>query len=301
MNKKIKLFQILVIISISALMGYYFGINKVDIAWKNYKPSLLVVNKEAPASVQNVDFSLFWTVWQKLETSYYDKGKLDPQKMLTGAIEGMTQSLEDPYTMFLAPPQNTNFKSGLAGQFSGIGAELGLRDKQIIVVAPLGGSPAEKAGLKAGDAILKVNGDLTFNWTLPATVEKIRGPKGTVVNLTILHEKSESPLEVNITRDTITVKSVEGWIKDVKDIEGIKIPESPGKVGYVRLTQFGDATNQDWIVLINKLDLERQKNKDFKGLILDLRNNPGGYLNDAIFISSEFLKLGTPVVIVKAY
>jgi len=297
MNKKVKFLQILVIIIISTLVGYYIGVNKINISWEKYKPSLLITNKEAPASVQNVDFSLFWTVWQKLETSYYDKGKLDPQKMLTGAIEGMTQSLGDPYTMFLPPVQNTNFKSGLAGQFSGIGAELGLRDKQIIVVAPLGGSPAEKAGLKAGDAILKVNGDLTFNWTLPATVEKIRGPKGTVVNLTILHEKSESPLEVNITRDTITVKSVEGWIKDVKDIEGIKIPESPGKVGYVRLTQFGDATNQDWIVLINKLDLERQKNKDFKGLILDLRNNPGGYLNDAIFISSEFLKLGTPVVI----
>lgn len=297
MNKKVKSLQIIVIIVISVLVGYYFGVSKVNVSWKNYKPSILVVNKEVPATITNVDFSLFWTVWQKLEGQYYDKGKLDPQKMLNGAIEGMTQSLGDPYTVFLPSTQNTNFKDGLAGQFSGIGAELGMRDKQIIVIAPLAGSPAEKAGLKARDSILKVNGDLTLNWTLPATVEKIRGPKGTTVNLTILHEKEKSPLEVKIVRDTITVKSVNGWIKDAKDIEGIKISEKEGKVGYIRLTQFGDATNQDWVSLINKLDLERQKSKGFKGLILDVRNNPGGYLTDAIFIASEFLRQGTPVVI----
>ncbi|MEK7517781.1 MAG: S41 family peptidase [Patescibacteria group bacterium] len=298
MNKKVKLLQIIVIIVTSVLVGYYFGVNKVSVGWDNYKPSFLVVNKEVPASIGNVDFSLFWTVWQKLERQYYDKEKLDPQKMLNGAIEGMTESLEDPYTMFLRPIQNTNFKDGLAGQFSGIGAELGMREKQIIVVAPLSGSPAEKAGLRAGDSILKVNDDLTFNWSLSSTVEKIRGPKGTNVNLTILHkEKGSRPLEVKIVRDTITVKSVEGWIKEAKDIEGIKISGKAGKIGYIRLTQFGDATNQDWISFINKFDLERQGIKDFKGLILDLRNNPGGYLSDAIFIASEFLKQGTPVVI----
>lgn len=297
-----KFIQIIVIIGIAVLVGYYFGVNKVNVGWKNYKPSILVINKEAPATIPNVDFSLFWTVWQKLEKDYYDKGKLEPQKMLTGAIEGMTQSLGDPYTMFLPPVQNTNFKDGLAGQFSGIGAELGLRDKQIIVVAPLSGSPAEKAGLKAGDAILKVNGDLTANWSLPQTVEKIRGPKGTTVSLTILHEKEKSPLEIKIVRDTITVKSVNGWIKKVKDIEGIKSTKGikgseEEKVGYIRLTQFGDATNQDWINLVNELDLERQKDPSVKGLILDLRNNPGGYLTDAVFIASEFLRQGTPVVI----
>ena len=298
MNKKVKFLQIVVLITISVLAGYYFGVNKVNVAWKNYKPSILVTNKDVPATITNVDFSLFWTVWQKLEGQYFDKGKLDPQKMLIGAIEGMTGSIGDPYTMFLPPPQNTNFKDGLAGQFSGIGAELGLRDKQVIVVAPLTGSPAERAGLKAGDSILKVNGDLTLNWTLPATVEKIRGPKGTEVKLTILHEKEKTPKDVKIIRDTITVKSVNGWIKDAKDIGGIKISEKEeGKIGYIRLTQFGDATNQDWVALINKLDLERQKSKDFKGFILDLRNNPGGYLSDAVFTSSEFLKQGTPVVI----
>ncbi len=296
--RKIKSLQLVVVIIISGLIGYYFGINHVKISWKNYKPSLTVVNREAPASQSNVDFSLFWNVWNKLEGSYYDKTKLDPHKMLNGAIEGMTQSLGDPYTMFLPPNQNTNFKNGLAGQFSGIGAELGTKDKQIIVIAPLAGSPAEKAGIKAGDMILKVDTEPTIDWTLPATVEKIRGPKGTSVTLTILHKDSDKPLDVKIVRDTITVKSVTGWVKNTKDIEGINVSKDlNNKVAYVRLSQFGDSTNNDWVNIINDLNLKMQADKAILGLIIDLRNNPGGYLNDAIFIASEFLKQGTPVVI----
>ena len=295
---RIKSLQLIVIILISGLIGYYVGINNVKVSWKNFKPSASVINKEAPASVSNVDFSLFWNVWNRLESNYYDKTKLDPQKMLNGAITGMTQSLEDPYTMYLPPNQNTNFKDGLAGQFSGIGAELGTQDKQIIVIAPLTGSPAEKAGIKAGDKILKVNGETTANWTLPFTVDKIRGPKGTSVVLTILHKDSEKPKEIKIVRDTITVKSVAGWVKNAKDISGIKISKNVnGKIAYIRLSQFGDSTNSDWVSIISKFNLQMQADKDIKGLIIDLRNNPGGYLSDAVYISSEFLKQGTPVVL----
>ena len=309
---KLKLLQLIVIVIISVLIGYHVGLNNVKVSWKNYKPSLSVINKEAPASVSNIDFSLFWNVWQKLETNYYDKAKLDPQKMLSGAIEGMTKSLGDPYTMYLPPKQNTNFKDGLAGQFSGIGAELGTKDKQIIVIAPLAGSPAEKAGLKAGDLILKVDGEGTNDWTLPTAVGKIRGPKGTSVTLSILHKDSEKPQDVKIVRDTITVKSVTGWVKKVGDIEGISTSSrSAGlqgasksleknendKIAYVRLSQFGDSTNNDWFSIINDLNLKIQTDKSIKGLIVDLRNNPGGYLADAVYISSEFLKQGTPVVL----
>lgn len=295
---KIKSLQLIVIVLIAAFIGYYFGVNRVKVSWENYKPSVAVINKEAPPTLRNIDFSLFWNVWNKLESNYYDKTKLDPQKMLNGAITGMTQSLEDPYTMYLAPKQNNNFKDGLAGQFSGIGAELGTKDKQIIVIAPLAESPAEKAGIKAGDEILKVNGETTANWTLPFTVEKIRGPKGTNVTLTILHKDLDKPQDIKIVRDTITVKSVTGWVKNAKDIEGINISESQkGKIAYVRLSQFGDSTNNDWVNIISKFNLQMQAEKDIRGLIIDLRNNPGGYLNDAIFIASEFLKQGTPVVI----
>lgn len=309
---KIKSLQIIVIIIISVLIGHYIGVNNVKLTWKNYKPSVSVINKEAPATLSNIDFSLFWSVWGKLEENYYDKTKLDPQKMLNGAIEGMTQSLEDPYTMYLPPKQNNNFKDGLAGQFSGIGAELGIRDKQIIVIAPLDESPAQRAGLKPGDIILKVDGEATSDWTLPFTVDKIRGPKGTAVSLTILHKDSDKPQDIKIVRDTITVKSVTGWIKKIREIESISTSSrSAGlrgaskslkehendKVAYVRLSQFGDSTNNDWISIINKFSLQMLGEKDIKGLIIDLRNNPGGYLTDAVYISSEFLKQGTPVVI----
>lgn len=301
MKNRVKTIQIILVIIISFLSGFYFGVNKVNVAWENFKPSISVSSKEPPSALTNVDFSLFWTVWQRLENRFYDKTKIDAQKMLNGAIEGMVGSLGDPFTIFLPKAQNTNFKEGLAGQFSGIGAELGTKDKQIIVIAPLDGSPAEKNGIKAGDSILKVNNESTLNWTLPATVEKIRGPKGTEVVLNILHKDETKPLNIKIVRDIITVKSVVGWIKKIREIESIKSAKGiKGKedqeVAYIRLSQFGDSTNKDWLGLVNSFSLKIQNNKNVKGLILDLRNNPGGYLTDAVFIASEFLKQGEVVV-----
>lgn len=301
MKNRVKTIQIILVVIISFLSGFYFGVNKVSVDWKNFKPSISVLSKEPPQALTNVNFTLFWTVWQKLENSFYDKTKIDAQKMLNGAIEGMVQSLGDPFTIFLPPIQNTNFKEGLAGQFSGIGAELGTKDKQIIVIAPLVGSPAERKGIKAGDAILKVNGEPTLSWSLSSTVEKIRGPKGTEVVLNILHKDEVKPQDIKIVRDVITIKSVIGWIKKIKDIDSIKgskILKEKGndEVLYIRLSQFGDSTNKDWLSIVNSFSLKMQKNKNVKGLILDLRNNPGGYLTDAVFVASEFLKQGEVVV-----
>lgn len=294
-------FRILLIILISALFGYYIGVNKVAVDWKNYKPKISVASKEPPSALTNIDFSLFWTVWDKLSLDYYDKSKLDPQNMLNGAISGMVQSLGDPYTVYLPKVQNNNFKEGLAGQFSGIGAELGMKDKDIIVIAPLNGSPAEKAGIKPGDTIIKVDKEAVLGWTLQQAVSKIRGEKGTPVTLTLLHKDSTTPSEITIVRDIITIKSVDGWIKPWKIENGRwKIEEeckNCAEVAYIQLSQFGDATNKDWLNLINKLNLQIQQDNNVKGLVLDLRNNPGGYLNDAVFIASEFLKQGAPVVI----
>ena len=299
---KMKSLQLLIIVLIAGLVGYYFGVNHVKVSWENYKPSIAVINKGAPPGLESVDFSLFWNVWGKLESKYYDKTKLDPQKMLNGAIAGLTQSLDDPYTMFLPPKQNTNFKDGLAGQFTGIGAELGMKDKQIIVIAPLDQSPAQRAGVEAGDMILKVDGQDSSNWTLPFAVDRIRGPKGTSVVLTILHKASQKPADIKIVRDTITVKSVTGWVKPISEIEGIKsikgiTGREDKKIAYIRLSQFGDSTNSDWSNIIGKFDLQMQSDPAILGLIVDLRNNPGGYLSDAVYISSEFLKQGSPVVL----
>src|ERR1035437_5347915 len=185
---KNKTVQVFLIILITFFVGFFVGTLKVNLDWHNYKPILNVSGKEPPAGVINVDFNPFWTVWQSLQANYYDKSKLNQQAMLNGAISGMVNALGDPFTMYLPPVQNTDFKQNLAGQFSGIGAELSMKGTDIIVIAPLDGSPSEKAGMKAGDTIIKVNGQSTAGWDLGKTVNLIRGPKGTVVNLTVLHK-----------------------------------------------------------------------------------------------------------------
>lgn len=291
-----RVLQIVVVAAAASLIGYYVGVNRVAVAWQDYKPSIEVKNALPPTSSTTADFSMFWQVWDKLSAQYYDKKVIDPQAMLNGAITGMVESIGDPYTVYLPPTQNNEFKQGMAGQFEGIGAELGMEEKQIIVVAPISGMPAQKAGIKAGDAILEVDDKPTTGWTLAQTVEKIRGPKGTKVKLTILHKNAQKPQDISIERNTITVKSVEGWIKKIDQIDNVKINNAKDAIYYVRLSQFGDNSNKEWVETINTLELDRQNRSDVKGVVLDLRNNPGGYLNDAVFIASEFVKGGTIVI-----
>ncbi len=291
--------RVILLVIIALFFGYYLGVTKIKVDWKNFSPHVEVTNKEPPPSVSRLDLAPFWTVLDKIEENYYDKKAIDSQKLLNGAITGMVESLDDPYTVYLPPKQNEDFKQGLAGKFEGIGAELGMRGKQIIVVAPLDGSPAERAGIKAGDAIVKVNGQLTFGWTLNQAIEKIRGPKGSDVSLAIVHKDAEKLSDVKIVRDTITVKSVVVWTKKLKDISEVdrkKLGNDDAAVTYIRLSQFGDNTNQEWVGIANSVALETRKDKNHKGIILDLRNNPGGYLSDAVFISSEFVPRGTIVI-----
>ncbi len=295
-----RILQTIIIILCSSLLGYFIGVSKVNFEWANYKPQISIINREPPTALSAVDLAPFWTVWQKLETSYYDKKVIDPKKLLDGAISGMVGSLGDPYTVYLPPVQNDEFKQGLAGTFSGIGAELGMEGKQIIIVAPLDESPAQKAGLKSSDSILKVDGKETFGWTLSQAVEKIRGPKGTEVALLILHKNEEKPLEIKVVRDTIVVKSVTAWVKEIKNIDTLKespvLKDKTEKIGYIRLSQFGDNTNKEWLSAISKLSMQIGQEKNISGIVFDLRNNPGGYLSDAAFIASEFLKSGVIVI-----
>lgn len=294
-------------VAITFFAGYYFGVNKVNLDWKNYQPTLNVASQEPPPGLINIDFSQFWAVWQRLEENYYDKSKLDEQNMLNGAIEGMVNSLGDPFTMYLPPVQNTNFKQGLAGQFSGIGAELGSQGKDIVIIAPLDGSPAEKAGIKTGDIITAVDGQSIAGWTLAQATDKIRGPKGTVVTLTVIHKMDNKTVSIKITRDVITVSSVAMAILSAEctPTGGCTnlIPKGDSctksdcvKYAYLRLSEFGDNTNKDWEKLIPGIVKQIKSDKSIKGIVLDLRNNPGGYLTDAQFIASEFLPQGTTVV-----
>lgn len=289
-----------IVVVLSVMGGYWYGTNKVALDWKNYKPTLHVQGKEPPPNTTTLDLSLFWVVLDKLKNNYYDQSVIDPQKMVNGAISGMVESLDDPYTVYLPPQQNSDFKQNLSGKFEGIGAELGMDGKQIIVVAPLEGSPAEKAGVKPGDAIMKVDNQPTFGWTLNQAVEKIKGPKGTTVTLSIVHKGNDKLQDVKITRDEIQMKSVALQVKKLKDVTNsndskILSAHPDDTVAYIRLSQFGDDTNKEWVGLINELVL-KQKTENVKGLVLDLRNNPGGYLTDAVFIASEFLQQGDVVV-----
>lgn len=261
-------------------VGYNLGQRQLNLSWKNFRPQVSVTNMNPPAQ-RSVDFSLFWEVWNRLEQSYIDKKAMDPQKMVYGAISGMVQALGDPYTVFLTPQQQTETKEDLGGQFDGIGAQLGIKDSKIVVVAPLKDSPAEKAGIKPGDWIAKVDGEETANWTLPEAVSKIRGSKDSKVALTIVHEGQDQPTEITVTRDTILVKSVEWQQKD--------------NVAYLKLSRFGDQTSNEWGQAVQEILLAYQKGQ-VKGMVLDVRNNPGGYLSGAVFISGEFLSPGTVVV-----
>ncbi|MEK7166554.1 MAG: S41 family peptidase [Patescibacteria group bacterium] len=269
-------------------VGYRLGARAISQGTS--KLPQVIVNQQTPAT-REVDFAPFWDIWSRLESRYIDKSKIDPQKMVYGAISGMVASLEDPYTVFLPPQQNQEYKQDLNGTFEGIGAQLGAKDDKIVIVSPLKDHPAEKAGLKPGDWIVKVDGAETHTWTVPQAVAKIRGKRGSEVILTIAREGNEKTFDVSIKRDKITVKSVE---VEVKSAEG-ECALTSCKVGYLKLSRFGDQTNDEWNSSIKELRSLWQK-ENLRGLILDLRNNPGGYLQSAIYVASEFLQNGVVVV-----
>lgn len=302
MNKRfnLRIYQVAAIIIVTGLLGYIIGSHKVSLAWQGFTP--LQFNREAPPSTQNLDMSLFYDVLDKVNQDYYDSEKIDSQEIVNGAVSGMLQSLEDPYTSFFPAKENQAFKEQLAGEFQGIGAELSLNDdSQIAVVAPLDGSPAKAAGIRSGDIIAAVDGEETRGWTVANAVEKIRGEKGTPVILTVLHDGERQLQDIKIVRDVINIKSVTGWVKTM-DCRGTTCKEvtkaacpTCSQVAYIRLSQFGDKTNNEWVEHINTI-YPQMESGNTAGVILDLRNNPGGYLQDAVFISSEFVDEGVIVI-----
>ncbi len=272
-----KLTNFLLILSFIILVfgsGYKLG---------EYKNRLFLqqptTNNQSPNWGTNVNFDLFWDTWNKLNERYVDQKKIDPKKMYYGAIKGMVASIEDPYTFFLTPEENKQTKDDLGGKFEGIGAQLGLKDNRIVIIAPLKKSPAEMAGVRAGDFINKVNDASTKNWTLSQAVSKIRGPKNTKVKLTL--ERNNKETEVIIVRQQIIVASVE--LSFEKNIAILKV------------NQFGDNTNDEWNKAVDEIK-SKWSNKQIKGLVLDLRDNPGGYLDSSVYLASEFLPLGKLIV-----
>ena len=288
-----KFFLVLFFVVLAGGIGYRLGERKISLELSSTSP-LVKINRVVPANKQGkVDFDLFWKVWDKLEAKYLDKESLDYQKMVYGAISGLVSSLGDPYTFFLPPSENKESKDDLRGDFEGVGIQIGYnKEKRIVVVAPLAGTPAEKAGVKSGDIILRIVDEKnkvdkeTSEMTLSEAVQLIRGPKGTKVKLSLLREGKEEPFEVELVRDTIVVKSVE-----------VKFEEKNGKkVALLTLSRFGERTYDEWQEAVDLIKKEEKNSgKNFKGIVLDLRNNPGGFLQGAVFIASEFLAKGVVV------
>ena len=274
-NKIISIFLILISFSIGFVANNFFN----SLESKENITGLVNLDSDTNNEIEDkADFSLFWDAWKTIEDDYTIE-QLDYQKMVYGAISGMVNSLDDPYTVFLTPEENKMFNQDINGKFGGVGAEIGFRDGLLTVIAPLKNSPAEKAGLLAGDIILKVDNEEIIGANIDKAIYLIRGKKGTKVILTISREGVEELKEIEIIRDIIVVETIE-W----------KMVEN--NIAYISISQFNEDTSLEFDNYINDILIE-----DPNGIILDLRNNPGGYLNDTEEIASRFINKGEIIVI----
>jgi carboxyl-terminal processing protease len=228
------------------------------------------------AQDEPADFHIFWQAWDLVQKHFVDRQALDTNNLEYGAIRGMLSALgDDGHTVFMTPEELSNRQADLSGKFSGIGAQLGVKDSLPVIVAPFDGSPAEQAGVKAGDIIMKVDGEDVGTWPLDQVVTHIRGKAGTQVALTLLRPEESKTLEISITRGEIVVPAVT-WTM---------VPGT--KVALIRLSQFSANATEELTA-----SLEEAKAAGAASLILDLRNNPGGLLDQAVRVSSQFLKDG---------
>lgn len=228
---------------------------------------------------KNLDFGLFWRVWDLLKEKYVDHDGLDAHKLLYGAITGMLAASGDPYTTFFDPEQTKAFDEEISGSFDGIGAEMGMKDKVLTIIAPLEGMPAEKAGFLPGDKVLKIDGESTDSMSIDVAVSKIRGKKGTEVKLTIYREGEFETRDITVKRDVINVKSIR--IEDKKN--GIQL---------IRISRFGEDTSKEFHTALPGIIAAKPN-----GIIIDMRSNPGGLLDTAVDIAGEFLPKKSVVVI----
>jgi len=264
MKKKLSLIFIIVVMLTSFGLGTFFGKSSV-------------VCQVCPP--EDLDFSLFWEAWRTLEDKFVEPERLDIQEMIYGAISGMVKALEDPYTTFLDPEKSKIFSEDISGEFEGVGMEIGIREEELQVIAPLEGTPAQRAGLRAGDKIIKIDGESALDITIEEAVSLIRGPKGTEVTLTIFREDWEETREIKIIRAIIEIPSLRWELKE-------------GDIAYIKLYHFTQRASSKFDTMAVEI-----LNSPAKRIILDLRNNPGGYLEVAQDITGWFLKRGQVVAI----
>lgn len=260
------------------LFGFYTG--------KKYLPesarAVSVINKTSTTSPNQVDFEAFWKAWNLINEKYVPTNstttdKVDDQTRLYGAISGMVHSLGDPYTVFFPPVETKSFNEEISGQIEGVGMEVGIKDDVLTVIAPVKGTPAYRAGIKAGDKILKIDDRSTENLTTEEAIKLIRGKKGTTVKLTLFRDGAKESYVVSVVRDFINLPTVD--------------TETKGDVFIIHLYSFSAISP----------DLFRDALRDFINsgnykLVIDLRGNPGGYLEAAVDMASWFLPAGKTIV-----
>lgn len=247
---------LVVVIALAFGAGFFFGYGNL------------------PGSGEGLD--IVGQAWSIIFTDYVDRSKLDSANLSRAAIEGIIEALDDPYTSYLEPEYYELGISSLEGEFDGIGAYVTVEDGQLLIIAPIADSPADEAGIRAGDIILEIDGEPVQDMSLAEAIIKIRGPKGTAVRLLILHEGETEPVEIVIIRARVEVPSVRF--------------EMRGDIAYIIITQFSERTESELAPVIQDL-----KEENARGIILDLRGNSGGLLDIVIEVASHFITEGTLV------
>lgn len=277
-KKTVKIYSWILIVILAFVLG--LGIGQINQQTDVENDSLVTKASDQIAELfgkSGVDTGLFKDVWLKIHQDYYGRNNINDSDLFYGALSGMVSALGDPHTLFFDPKITKEFNQELSGIFYGIGAEIGRRDGLLIVIAPLAGTPAEKAGLKPGDKILAIDSKDATEYSVDQAISLIRGEKGTQVTLTILNNADNQTRDVVITREKISVPSVTYKLED--------------NLAIIKLSSFNEDTAEQFAKIVNKLLMDNPA-----GIVLDLRNNPGGYLETSVQITSYWLEPGQVIV-----
>jgi carboxyl-terminal processing protease len=273
-----RFYSTLVIIIIAFLSGLLIGAWKINGVAVSQVGDVVINKFSNDPETQEIDFGIFWETWRTIQNKYYDR-PVSEKDLFYGALLGMSAGVQDPYTVFFDPEISQDFNEQINGTFEGIGIEIGLKEEQLVVIAPLPGTPAFNAGMLAGDKIVKIDGTGTTGITLDVAVTMIRGEKGSTVELGVKREGEDDIIEIPIVRGTIRIESI-SW----KMLEG--------NVAHIVLSDFNENTENGFEKAIREIILEEPV-----GVVLDLRNNPGGFLATAVNIAGYFIQEDKVVLI----
>lgn len=258
--------------AVSLLAIGFFGGVALTSRTATTSPTNTSAKIKVPAGGQSIT-----QAWNAIHQDFVNRNVNDTA-LIQGAVSGMVNALGDPYSVYFDPAEAKTFQAEIDGTFEGVGMEMGAKNGLLTIIAPLSGSPAEKAGLHAGDMVQTIDGQDARTMAIDAAVQKIRGPKGTKVTLTVLREGSKQPISVTITRDVIKVDSVTSRVIDKT------------KIGYIRINSFDTGTSASFTSQAKAL-----MGQSITGLIVDLRGDPGGILEESVNVASDFIAQGTIV------